>query len=101
MATAKYKDFYQQMMTKHGAEFAAFKTVHDKFRLDRKKWRKQFDLLGKPLVRVIEEWERRLCSGMERGDNARYSMNLSEKFWGEIKRELPMIELVGVKSNLG
>lgn len=101
MAQPKYKDIFNQMMTKHAQEFAAFKPVHDQFLKDRKKHRPQFDKLGLPLVEVVRNYESQLCGAMERGNNAIYSAKLSEKFWAEVKKNFPYIELVGVKSSLG
>ena len=97
----KYKAYYRQMVDAHPQEFTAFKAAHDAFVADRKKGRKQFDALGIPLVEVIREWEQRLCSGMERGKYAKYSADLAEKFWEEVKKDYPFIDLVGVESSLG
>lgn len=101
MAQPKYKDIYNQMMQKHASEFAVFKPVHDQFLKNRKKHRHEFDRLGKPLIDTIRFYEEQLCSGMERGNNAVYSAKLAEKFWAEVKKTFPYIELVGVKSSLG
>lgn len=97
----KYKAYYREMVDAHSQEFADFKLAHDAFVQDRKKGRKQFDALGLPLVECIREWEQRLCSGMERGKYAKYSADLAEKFWAEVKKDYPMIDLVGVESSLG
>lgn len=96
----KYKQYYQEMMDQHQTEFNAFQAVHDGYKTDRKKWSQQFHSDGKRLIDIIREWEERLCSGMERGQNAVYSSKVSEKFWDEIKKRFSHIELVGVKSNL-
>jgi hypothetical protein len=100
MAATKYKQYYQEMMDLHEDEFAKFQPIHDGYKIDRKKWSKQFHQDGQKLVDIIREWEGRLCAGMERGNNAVYSAKLSEKFWGEVKKRFSHIELVGVKSNL-
>lgn len=96
----KYRQYYIQMMDEHQDLFAAFQEVHDGYQLDRKAWSQRFHAEGQPVVDVIRDWERRLCSGMERGQNSVYSARLAEKFWGEVKKQLPMIERVGVRSNL-
>jgi len=96
----KYKQYVQEMIEQNQAAFSAFKIVHDGYQSDRKQWSARFHAEGKPIVEIIRDWERRLCSGMEKGKNAVYSTKLSEKFWGEIKEYLPLIERVGVKSNL-
>lgn len=96
----KYKQYFKDMITEHQAEFAAFKEVHDGYKADRKAWSQRFHSEGKVLVEIIRDWERRLCSGMEKGNNAVFSAKLAEKFWAEIKKEFSHIELVGVKSSL-
>jgi hypothetical protein len=96
----KYKQYYRDMIDQHQAEFDAFQPIHDGYKQDRKKWSKQFHTEGQNIIEIIREWEQRLCSGMERGQNAVYSSKVAEKFWEEIKKRFSHIELVGVKSNL-
>ncbi len=87
-------------MNDNQSVFNNFKPIHDGYQTDRKQWSQRFHAEGQQVVDVIREWERRLCSGMERGNNAVYSAKLAEKFWSEVKKEFPLIERVGVKSNL-
>jgi hypothetical protein len=96
----KYKQYFQEMIAENQALFDAFQPVHDGYMHDRKAWSARFHEEGKVVVEVIREWERRLCAGMERGQNAVYSSKLAEKFWGEVKQRFPFIERVGVRSNL-
>ncbi len=96
----KYKQYFQQMMDENQELFSTFQPIHDGYRVDRKTWSTQFHTQGKAVVEVMRDWEQRLCSGMERGHNAVFSSKVSDKFWEEIKKTFPVIELVGVKSNL-
>lgn len=96
----KYKKYFQEMMDQNQEVFAAFQPIHDGYKADRKKWSKLFHEKGGEVVEIVRDWERRLCSGMERGNNAVYSSKLAEKFWAEVKGKFSHIELVGVKSNL-
>ena len=96
----KYRQVYLQMVEAHTEQFSAFKVVHDGYQTERKVWSAQFHALGKPLVEIIRDWEQRLCSSMERGKFAAYSNKVSEKFWDEIRKVYPLIDRVGVKSNL-
>ncbi len=95
----KYKKYFQLMTDENSDLFDSFQPVHDAYRQDRKKWSVEFHKQGQEVVDVIRNWERRLCSGIERGNNAVYSQRLSEKFWGEVKKRFSHIELVGIKSN--
>ena len=85
------------MVAANAEKFAAFKTVHDRYRLDQNKWQTEFDALGKPLLRIIEDYESRLCGKMEGAGRGTYSANLAEKFRGEIKKDFPLIDFIGVK----
>jgi hypothetical protein len=96
----KFKQTYKAMVQAHPQLFAEFKVIHDHYVQDRKAWSAAFHEKGAKVVEVIREYERRLCSAMERGNYAQYSSKVAEKFWNEIKKEFTRIEFVGVKSNL-
>lgn len=96
----KYKQYFREMVDANAQLFAEFQHIHDNYKLDRKSWSQQFHAEGKKVVEVIREWEHKLCSGMERSNNAVYSSKLAEKFWSEVKQMFSHIELVGVKSSL-
>lgn len=93
----KYKEYYTQMLEKNTQLFAAFRPIHDAFAKDRKSDKKEFDRVGKQVMEVVEEWERRLCQTMEKGNNSVYSARLADKFLELVKQDFPMIELVGVQ----
>lgn len=94
--TPKYKRFYSLMIEQNTPLFASFKKIHDQFAADRHQHATDFHNQGRKVLDVIRDWERRLCHGMEKGQYASYSAKLSEKFWNEVKKELPLIEEVGV-----
>jgi sugar-specific transcriptional regulator TrmB len=96
----KYKQYYQNMMEQEKQKFAEFKKIHDKFELDKDKNREEFNQVGQKVVDVIRDWDRRLCSAMGRGVFSKYSEQLSDKFWGEVRKEFKLIDLVGVKTRM-
>jgi len=96
----KYRQYFREMVDQHAEVFAAFKVIHDGYESDRKAWSQQFHAEGQSIVDLIREYERRLCSGMERGKNGMFSARVAEKFWAEVKTYLPSIERVGVRSSL-
>jgi hypothetical protein len=100
MPATKYKQFYQLMMNQHGKLFADFKPIHDHYQENPTdpKAAEAFHQEGRRVLDVARDWERRLCSGMERGKFSQYSVKLSEKFWDEIKKDLPLVEEIGVKT---
>lgn len=101
MPMVKYKESYKQMISAHADEFAKFKILHDKFAKDRMKFQDQYNSEGSAIIDLINEYEKKLCSKMEGGKNGVYSANLAEKFRAEIKKDYPMIDLVGVRLTIG
>ncbi len=99
MATPKYKKFYELMTAENQKLFDEFQPIHDGFVENNDQWAEQFHRVGRDVMDVMRDWERRLCSGMERGTNAVYSHQVSDKFWQEIKKRFSHIEMVGLKSN--
>ncbi|MEO8580975.1 MAG: hypothetical protein ABI425_00165 [Patescibacteria group bacterium] len=93
----KFTQTFNQMVEEHNELFKQFKTIHDTYRQDRKLFQKEFNEIGKQVMEIIREYEDRLCSGMERGMFGKYSDKVAEKFWDRIKKDYPLIELVGVE----
>lgn len=96
MAQTKYKQYYQNMLVQNEKLFADFKKVHDHYEaqvIDQAEYNKQ----GLRVVDVIRDWDRRLCSAMGRGAFSKYSEQLSDKFWSEVRKDYPLIDKVGIK----
>lgn len=92
----RYKQAFLEMVQKHKERFEEFKVVHDKYAKEPEKWKEKFDELGRPITRIIWDAENRLCGKMEGSGRGQYSAGLAEKFKGEIKEYLPLIDMVGV-----
>ena len=97
MAIQKYKKYYELMLLQNKKVFDQFLEVHNLFVADQKKNAPQFHSLGRDVTDIIRFWERKLCAGMERGNNSQYSSKLAEKFWGEVRKTYTHIDLVGVE----
>ncbi len=95
MAT-KFKEVFDEMVTKYEKEFDEFQILHDKYEQDPKKWQAEFNLEGGKIMDIVREYEDKLCGKMENTKNSTYSANLAEKFRGEIKRYLPKLDMIGV-----
>jgi hypothetical protein len=93
----KYKQAVQEMLMKHQKEFEEFGKVHDVYKLDQGKWQDEFNRIGKPILRIIQETENRLCGKMENSSLGKYSNNLADKFREEIRKIYPYWEMIGVK----
>lgn len=96
MAKQKYQIFYDLMREQNKKAFDAFQPIHDQFAKDGKN-EEEFHSKGVKILDIVRDWDRRLCSGMERGTYAGYSSKLSEKFWSRVKEDLPLVEEIGVK----
>ena len=55
----------------------------------------QFNIIGKQVLRIVEDAERKLCGKMESGGYSTYSANLADKFRGEVRKSLKYIDFVG------
>jgi hypothetical protein len=75
--------------------FDEFLFIHNLYKENKKANQVIFNEQGLVVRRIIEEWDRRLCNTMEKGNNATYSQKLSEKFWGEVRTIFPLIDFVG------
>lgn len=100
MAIPKYKKYYQLMTDQNEKLFDKFEEINNEFAVNSKSRlvATKFHKVGFEVVDIARFWERKLCSGMERGKNATYSDKLADKFWNEIRKRFTQIDLVGVKT---
>lgn len=91
----KYKEYFKKMCDENQKVFADFLSIHNLYKLDKKANQVAFNAQGKVVRHILEDWDRRLCNTMEKGNNAAYSARLSEKFWGEVRTLFPLIDFVG------
>jgi methionyl-tRNA synthetase len=98
MAGVKYKETIKKLKAEYLELWSSFKIVHDEYVQTRQR-SVEFHSVGKELVEKIRDAERILCAGMGRGQYSQYTTTLADKLWGEIRKELPGIDLVGVRSS--
>lgn len=92
---AKYKKQIEEMLHIHKNIFDPFKDIHDKYALSPEKWQNEFNETGQEILRIIRRYENNLCSKSESGKYSRFSANLSDKFWTEIRLIFPKIDFIG------
>ena len=97
MPAVKYKEYYQKMVDQHSAQFAAFLKIHDAFVINPVAHEAEFHSEGQKILDIVRDWDRRLCSSMGRGKFSTYTLNLSEKFWVEVRKDFSLIDKVGVR----
>jgi hypothetical protein len=97
MSNAKYKQFFEEMVSQHQELFDKFATLQDKFSKDREGVIEEFNNVGKEVLAILRDGERRLCRQTESGGYSKYSGSLADKFWQLVREKYPKIDLVGMK----
>ncbi len=97
MPRQKYKQYCDDMLEIHHGQFEKFKDVHDKFVLEPEKWKKEFNKEGEKVLAIIRRYENQLCGKSEGGRYGKFSSQLADKFWGEIRARFPKIDFVGIE----
>lgn len=92
----KYKKAFKEMLEDNQKLFEEFKTTHDNFGKNPSKWKDKFNEEGTKILRVIRRYENNLCSRSENTGFAKYSANLSDKFWEQVRAFLPLIDNVKI-----
>jgi len=85
------------MMEENEEIFEYFKKLHDSYVEEPEFWQANFNEEGKKVTEIVRNWERKLCRHSERGQYGKFSSNLAEKFWNEVRIHFPKIDFVGVK----
>lgn len=94
----KFKEYVLKMYEAEKAAFAEFEKLHDKYNLDQDRWQEEFNKEGEKILKIIVEWEGRLCRTSEKAGYSSYTGGLAEKFRAEIKKRFTMIDWIGVTS---
>jgi len=76
--------------------FDKFEKIHALYDLDQDKWQERFNKEGEKIVKLVKEWENKLCKQSEKAGYGNYTGTLAEKFQSEVKKEFPLIDHVGL-----
>jgi len=98
MATQKYQQFYDLLWENNQELLEEFRVIHDAFAQGDSSKEEEFHSVGIRVLDKIREWDRRLCSGMSRGQFSQYTVKLSEKFWERVRKDFSLIDEVGVRT---
>ena len=85
------------MLAKNRELFIRFKLIHDQYLTNPKENEAQFNELGSKILEKIRFYENRLCGHSEQGQYSKFSANLADKFWTEVRKNYPRIDFVGIK----
>lgn len=93
---AKYKEFYDLMISQNKEIFDNFKKIHEDYVKDSKKFQDKFNEVGRDIQDIIRDYENRLCRQSEGAGNSKFTTALSDKFHSEVKLHFPKIDFIGM-----
>ena len=93
----KYQTVFARMIEENKELFDNFTQVHEAYILNPDANRARFNTLGREVMDVIRNYERILCGKTESGQYGKFSSNLSQRFWDEIRKVYRKIDFVGVQ----
>ncbi len=93
---AKYKEFFELMIKNNKQAFEDFRKIHDEYALNPDSNQEEFNEEGGKILKIIRQWEDKLCGHSEGSGYGMYASNLAEKFQTEVRREFPKIDSVGI-----
>lgn len=92
----KFREYFERMITNEKEIFDAFTKLHMQYSLDQDKMQEEFNKRGEKVLKIIREWEGKLCSQSEKAGFGGYTTNLSEKFMLEVRKSFPLIDHIGI-----
>ena len=95
----KYKEYYEKMVSENKEIFDKFTKTHFEYSIDQNKNQEEFNKVGEEILKVIHEYEDRLCRHSEGAGFGKFTSNLAEKFQDEIRSHFPLIDHVGIVVN--
>ena len=93
----KYQKYFNQMLEDNKKLFSDFESIHNRYVLEPQKYQEEFNQAGQPVIKVIKEYENRLCGHSEKGIYGKFSTSLAEKYWNLIRQKYSKIDFVGIK----
>jgi hypothetical protein len=92
----KYKEYFNRMLRENKDDFDRFTKIHFEYSMNQEKNQEEFNLEGEKIVKIIREWEDRLCKTSEKAGYGTFTGNLAEKFQAEVRGHFPLIDHVGI-----
>ena len=86
------------MVADNKPAFDKFTQAHFEYSTNEEKYQDNFNSEGEAILKIIHEWENKLCSQSEKAGFGSYTGNLAEKFQAEIRSHFPLIDHVGIIS---
>ncbi|MEK7166290.1 MAG: hypothetical protein AAB874_05785 [Patescibacteria group bacterium] len=93
----KSQQVIAQMLDANTEIFKRFREIHDKYAKDSSAYQEEFNQIGEEVMTIIRKYERILMSRMGSGQYNKYSNQVSEVYWREIRALFPKIDFIGVE----
>ena len=93
----KYKKYFDDMIAQNKELFESFRETHDNYVKSPKDWKDKFNSEGEKVLEVVKHYENLLCHHSENVGYGKFSTNLADKFWVEVRLHFPRIDFVGIK----
>jgi hypothetical protein len=84
------------MVADNKEAFENFTNAHFEYSTNEDKYQEKFNKEGEKILKIIHEWEDRLCSQSEKAGFGNYTGNLAEKFQDEVRKHFPLIDHIGI-----
>jgi hypothetical protein len=84
------------MVAENKEAFDRFTDAHFEYSTDEDKFQEKFNNEGEEIIKIIREWENKLCSQSEKAGFGSYTGNLAEKFQEEVRSHFPLIDHIGI-----
>jgi hypothetical protein len=86
------------MVSENKDAFDRFTDSHFQYSTNEEKYQEDFNSEGEKILKIIHEWEDKLCSQSEKAGFGSYTGNLAEKFQAEVRSHFPLIDNIGIIS---
>ncbi|MGE5042325.1 MAG: hypothetical protein ACM3IJ_05495 [Candidatus Levyibacteriota bacterium] len=92
----KHEKFFLTMLEENKDFFETFKALHDRYKLEPEKYQSEYNTEGEKALEIIRRYEQSLLAKSSTSQFAKFSNNLSDKFWGSVRGYFPKIDFIGV-----
>lgn len=92
----KFKEYYNRMVSENKEAFDQFTRTHFEYSTNEESFQDRFNTEGEKILKIIHEWEDKLCKQSEKAGFSSYTGNLAEKFQNEIRSHFPLIDHIGI-----
>jgi hypothetical protein len=92
----KYKEYFDRMVKENKTSFDNFAKLHMDYSMDEDTHQDEFNTEGEKILKIVHEWENRLCKNSENAGYSSYTGNLAEKFQEEVRSHFPLIDHIGI-----